>query len=131
LLPIAIQMVRDGKRGVYNFTNPGTMSHNEIMGMYRDIVDPTFTWKNFSVRKAKFMTVFFTCFFFFFCSQEEEQNKIVLAKRSNNYLDTSKLEREYPQVKSAKEALRECLLLVKKSIDEGTGPKPPPKPVQK
>jgi hypothetical protein len=59
-------MVRDGKRGVYNFTNPGTMSHNEIMGMYRDIVDPTFTWKNFSVRKAKFMTVFFTCFFFFF-----------------------------------------------------------------
>lgn len=103
-------MVRDGKRGVYNFTNPGTMSHNEIMGMYRDIVDPTFTWKNFS---------------------EEEQNKIVLAKRSNNYLDTSKLEREYPQVKSARDALRECLVLVKKSLDDGTGPKAPPKPVQK
>lgn len=53
LLPIAIQMVRDGKRGVYNFTNPGTMSHNEIMGMYRDIVDPTFTWKNFTVSEEE------------------------------------------------------------------------------
>jgi hypothetical protein len=109
LLPIAIQMVRDGKRGVYNFTNPGTLSHNQIMGMYRDIVDPTFTWKNFS---------------------EEEQNKIVLAKRSNNFLDTTKLQKEYPQVKSAKDALEEALHLVKKSLDDGVGPKAPPKPVQ-
>lgn len=107
LLPIAIQMARDGRRGIYNFTNPGTLSHNEIMGMYRDIVDPTYTWLNFS---------------------EEEQNKIVKAKRSNNFLDTTKLEKEYPQVKPAKEALEEALHLVKKSIEDGTGPKPPPRP---
>jgi len=107
LLPVAIQMLRDGRRGVYNFTNPGTLSHNEIMGMYRDIVDPTYKWKNFT---------------------EEEQNKIVLAKRSNNLLDTSKLLREYPQVKPAREALEEALRLVKKSLDDGTGPKAPPRP---
>ena len=107
LLPVAIQMARDGRRGVYNFTNHGTLSHNEIMGMYRDIVDPSYKWLNFS---------------------EEEQNKVVKAKRSNNYLDTSKLKEQYPQVKSAKEALEEAMHAVKKSLEDGTGPKAPPLP---
>jgi len=106
LLPVALKMMRDGRRGVYNFTNHGTLSHNEIMGLYRDIVDPTYSWKNFS---------------------EEEQNKVVLAKRSNNYLDTTKLKEQYPEVKDAKEALIEAMHMVKKSIDEG-GPKAPPRP---
>jgi UDP-glucose 4,6-dehydratase len=106
LLPVAIQMARDGRRGTYNFTNHGTLSHNEIMTIYKDIVDPSYTWNNFS---------------------EEEQNKIVKAKRSNNYLDTSKLKEQYPQVKNAKEAMIEAMQEVKKSLENG-GPKAPPKP---
>ena len=106
LLPVAIKMLRDGRRGIYNFTNHGTLSHNQIMETYKRIVDPTYSWLNFS---------------------EEEQNKIVKAKRSNNYLDTTKLKEQYPEVKNAQEALEEAMHLVKKSIESG-GPQPPPLP---
>ena len=71
LLPIALQMMIDHKIGTYNFTNPGVISHNQILEMYREIVNPHFTWTNFTI---------------------EEQDKILASKRSNNYLDTSKLE---------------------------------------
>lgn len=71
LLPIALDMMKTKSVGTYNFTNPGVISHNEILEMYRTIVNPDFTWKNFSI---------------------EEQDKILASKRSNNYLDTTKLE---------------------------------------
>ncbi len=71
LLPIALHMMRGNVVGAYNFTNPGVITHNRILEMYREIVDCEFTWKNFSV---------------------EEQNMILASKRSNNHLDTSKLE---------------------------------------
>ena len=60
--------------------------------MYKEIVDPNFTWENFTI---------------------EEQNKILSAKRSNNYLDTSKLQQLYPQIKSIKESVREALKKMK------------------
>ena len=31
LLPVAVDMMRKSKVGVYNFTNPGVISHNEIL----------------------------------------------------------------------------------------------------
>ena len=87
LIPLSIEMMKNGEIGTFNFTNPGTISHNEILEMYRDIVDPTFTWKNFTI---------------------EEQDKILLGKRSNNLLDTSKLESKY-SVLSIKESVKKCL----------------------
>jgi hypothetical protein len=41
--------------------------------MYKEIVDPNFTWDNFTI---------------------EEQNEILASKRSNNCLDTTKLVNE-------------------------------------
>jgi hypothetical protein len=38
----------------------------------------------------------------------EEQNKLLLSKRSNNHLDTSKLEGKY-EVSSIKDGVRKCL----------------------
>ena len=70
MLPVAVALGRANISGVYNFTNPGAISHNEILGMYRDVVNPSFTWKNFTL---------------------EEHDKVVVAKRSNNELDSSKL----------------------------------------
>ena len=37
--------------GVYNFVNPGVISHNEILELYKDYIDPslvmiTLLWKN-------------------------------------------------------------------------------------
>jgi hypothetical protein len=93
LLPVMIDMALNKKRGTINLTNPGLISHNEILEMYKEIVDPTFSWENFEI---------------------DEQNKILLSKRSNNYLDTNKLEKNYPQVKNIKESVRNILIKMKK-----------------
>lgn len=70
MLPASLKMAEGGLVGVYNFCNPGAISHNEVLSLYKKIVDPSFTWANFTV---------------------EEQNKILAAKRSNNELDAAKL----------------------------------------
>lgn len=88
LLPYIIDMMERTITGTYNFTNPGLISHNEILEMYCDIVDPTFTWENFS---------------------EDEQRCILKAGRSNNYLDTSKLQELFPDIMNIKDSVRKCL----------------------
>ena len=42
MLPIAVGLAFARVVGVHNFTNPGAISHNEVLTMYRDIIDPTF-----------------------------------------------------------------------------------------
>ncbi|KAK4728644.1 hypothetical protein R3W88_021632 [Solanum pinnatisectum] len=86
LLPISIEMAKRNLTGIWNFTNPGVVSHNEILEMYRDYIDPSFSWKNFTI---------------------EEQAKVIVAPRSNNELDASKLSKEFPEMKSIKESLIE------------------------
>ncbi|KAL6956977.1 hypothetical protein U1Q18_050050 [Sarracenia purpurea var. burkii] len=84
LLPISIEMAKRNITGIWNFTNPGVVSHNEILEMYRDYIDPSFKWKNFTL---------------------EEQAKVIVAPRSNNELDATKLKREFPELLSIKESL--------------------------
>ncbi|KAK2664689.1 hypothetical protein Ddye_003263, partial [Dipteronia dyeriana] len=63
LLPISIEMAKRNLTGIYNFTNPGVVSHNEILEMYREYIDPNFTWKNFTLEEqAKVI-----------CGSEEQQ----------------------------------------------------------
>jgi 3,5-epimerase/4-reductase len=92
LIPIMIDMMSHGKTGTRNFTNPGLISHNEILEMYKEIVDPSFTWKNFTL---------------------EEQNQILAAGRSNNCLDTKLIQHEYPKLNEIKTAVRNTLLQMK------------------
>lgn len=92
LLPYALDMAKKQITGTVNLTNPGLISHNEILEMYKEIVDPSFTWKNFSA---------------------EEQSKILAADRSNNCLDSSKLTSMYPDVKNIKDSVRETLIRLK------------------
>lgn len=96
LIPIMIDMAENRKVGTVNMTNPGVISHNEILEMYKEIVDPTFTWTNFTV---------------------EEQDQILLSKRSNNMLDTMCLETDYPNVNPIKDAVRRCLCFMKMGMD--------------
>ncbi|KAJ1619005.1 hypothetical protein T492DRAFT_1088898 [Pavlovales sp. CCMP2436] len=84
MMPISLEMARRGLTGIYNFTNPGVVSHNEMLQMYHDYYDPAFTWANFSV---------------------EEQAKVIVAARSNNELDCSKLKAEFPELLSIKDSL--------------------------
>ena len=53
-----------------NYTNPGAISHNEIMELYKQYIDPDFSWANFTI---------------------EEQAKVIKAPRSNNLLDTARV----------------------------------------
>jgi len=97
LLVYVMDMMKNRITGTMNLTNPGLISHNEILEMYKEIVDPLFTWKNFT---------------------QEEQRKILSADRSNNYLDTVRLESFYPQVSNIKDAVRKCLIEYKLHLDE-------------
>lgn len=49
LLPAALRLAKQNVTGVFNFTNPGAISHNEVLQLYRQYIDPKFTWKNFTV----------------------------------------------------------------------------------
>ena len=51
LLPALIELALKGEVGTINLTNPGLISHNEILTMYKEIVDPNFTWENLSVEE--------------------------------------------------------------------------------
>lgn len=70
LLPASILLAEHNETGIYNFTNPGAISHNEVLGLFERYVRPGFTWKNFTL---------------------EEQAKVIKAGRSNCKLDTAKL----------------------------------------
>ena len=51
LLPMAINMAERGVTVTVNLTNPGLISHNEILEMYREIIDADFKWKNFTIEQ--------------------------------------------------------------------------------
>jgi 3,5-epimerase/4-reductase len=97
LLPVLIQFAIEYKTGTVNLCNPGLISHNEILEMYKEIVDPTFTWSNFTI---------------------EEQNEILASKRSNNCLNTNILEtnnlsNKELNIKHIKEAVRDAIIEMK------------------
>jgi 3,5-epimerase/4-reductase len=91
LLPVLIEMALKGQVGTVNLTNPGTITHNEILEMYKEIVDPKFSWSNFSI---------------------EEQNAILASKRSNNCLNTEKLE-SIATVKDIKTSVKDIIIQMK------------------
>ena len=95
LLPYAIKMAKNKVTGTVNLTNPGLISHNEILEMYRDIIDPAFIWKN--------------------CSKED-QYKILAGGRSNNCLDTTKLLSMFPEIDHIKTSVKKTILRMKNNL---------------
>lgn len=90
LLPVMIELSLQNKVGTVNLTNPGLITHNEILEMYKSIVEPSFTWNNFTI---------------------EEQNQILASKRSNNCLNTTNLEHlTNNKVKNIKDAVHDTLI---------------------
>lgn len=51
MLPISVEMGKRGLTGIWNFTNPGVVSHNEVLQLYKDYIDPSFTWQNFTLEE--------------------------------------------------------------------------------
>lgn len=96
MLPVCLDMMKNNEKGCYNFTNPGVISHNEILELYRDIVDNKFIWENFSI---------------------QEQNNVLKSKRSNNFLNTDKLESKYI-VKNIRIAIYSSLEKMRKNNED-------------
>lgn len=96
LLPVLIDLALKRQVGTVNLTNPGVISHNEILTMYREIVDPNFTWENFSI---------------------EEQDQILASKRSNNCLDTTKLVSLSPSILHIKDSVRNMLVQIRERMN--------------
>lgn len=88
LLPLMVEMIIQRKTGTIQLTNPGTISHHEILTMYQEIVDPSKTWLTMTY---------------------EEQSTLLKSKRSNNELDTTLLSKWFPHVRSIKDAVRTVL----------------------
>ncbi len=89
MVPAIVDLMLCKYAGTLNATNPGTISHNEVMNLYKEFVDPEKKWENFNV---------------------EEQAKILAAGRSNNRLDTSLLERLCPEVPNIQTSVKNALM---------------------
>ena len=88
LLPLLVDMVAKQRVGTINLVNPGLITHDRILHLYRDIVNPDHSWENITV---------------------EEQDSMLASKRSNNALDTTQLQNDYPHVPKIEDAIRMCL----------------------
>jgi dTDP-glucose 4,6-dehydratase len=98
-LPYALVLMQCRYVGTLNFVNPGVISHNEMLKMYRQFVNPEFEWVNFTI---------------------DEQNEILSSKRSNNYLDTAKLESIFPNVRNIQDAVRDCMISYNNTPGQGS-----------
>lgn len=88
LLPATYELLKKGATGIYNMTNPGAIDHETILEMYKEIVDPNFTYEIIPL---------------------EELEAHTKAGRSNCVLSTEKLEAEGIQMRPIEEAIRDCL----------------------
>lgn len=90
--PIFMDLIIKKKTGTYNCTNPGLITHDEVLSLYRETIDPSFTWINFS---------------------KQEQDEILKSDRSNNFLNTDKIEKKY-NVPNIKKSMLSVMLKMKK-----------------
>ncbi|RDX57906.1 Trifunctional UDP-glucose, partial [Mucuna pruriens] len=82
LVPISVEMAKRNCKGIWNFTNPGIVTCNEILEMYKDYVDPSFKWDNFTL-----------------------EQQAHFPSPSTNEMDASKLKKEFPELLSVKDSL--------------------------
>jgi len=87
LLPVTLDMALTNKHGTIHLCNPGAITHDEILTMYRDEIDPKHTWTNIEL-------------------EELLQKSDAKALRSNNWLNTDKLKEWYPDVMDITESIR-------------------------
>ena len=88
MFPVIMDMIIKNTTGTFNLVNKGLIAHNDILEMYKEHIDSSFTWENFSI---------------------EEQNTILLSKRSNIQLSTDKLYALYPNIPDIKTSVKKCI----------------------
>lgn len=96
LLPLIPEMCMRRLAGNYNFVNPGAISHNQIMDLYKQYIDPNHTYENFSI---------------------EDQDKVLKAKRSNCELSVQKLLKEFPHIPHVQDSIHKIFVKLAKDKD--------------
>lgn len=89
LMKISKELIDRKESGIYNVTNKGTITHFQILSIYKDIVDPNFAMPEFIGL--------------------EELKNLTLAGRSNCVLSTNKLEQKGIEMRDVHEAISCCL----------------------
>ena len=84
----AEKLIAARRTGLWNVTNPGSITHDRILSLYRDLVDPAFTYELMSL---------------------DTLASKVRAARSNCVLSTKKLECEGIRLPPVEEAMRRAL----------------------
>ncbi len=107
------------------------------MALYKEIVDPTIQWSHFSLEeqaKARLLHGAGRAF-------SRSVRQVIVAPRSQCHLDVSKLKAspvfgatlapdgwppkaEYPELKTARDAVREAFVILRQHVDNGA-PLPP------
>ncbi len=87
------ELIAQRKTGTYNVVNPGAISHQEILDLYRSIVDPQFTYT--------LMTL-------------DELHQQTAAKRSNCVLSTQKIQSVGIQLPEIHNAVEQALHVYKR-----------------
>jgi dTDP-4-dehydrorhamnose reductase len=87
-IPALRTLVERSKTGIYNVVNPGTISAQEIMQLYREFVDANHTFEVFSL---------------------DDLDKVTVGKRSNCRLSVEKLKLEGIVLPEIQEAVISCL----------------------
>lgn len=77
-------------QGIFHVTNPGTMKHRELLGLYEELVDPS--------HKNEWIT-----------AEELVTTGLASKLRSNNFMHSSRLEELGIRMRSVKEALRDTM----------------------
>ena len=88
LLPIIFDMMQNKLTGTFNMINKGVISHDEILNIYKTIIDSTLKWSNITL---------------------EEQNNILKSKRSNCQLNSNKLYELYPNIPDIHTSVKNCI----------------------
>jgi len=96
------QLVEKRAQGIYNLVNPGSISAEVIMNLYREVVDPSHKFKVFSIKELDYVTK---------------------GKRSNCILSTDKLKKEGIILPEIHKAVNSCLLSYKNYLKNKRGQK--------
>ena len=88
IIPCIVDMSRKNITGTYNMTNAGSISHEEIIDLYKSLIN--------SNHNCEFI-------------EQDELKNILKCQRSNNILDQTKLQKLYPDLPDIKSCVKEAL----------------------
>ena len=90
IIPLLVRAMEDRVTGTLNAVNPGVISHSEILRTYRDFQNSAHTWEELD-------------------TAELMRGGHVVAARSNNHLDTTRIKSLYSELPGIHESVERIL----------------------